>query len=275
MDPFDPCLLNPSMIRLLDPRDERITATTRARFWARVDRRAADECWPWKGAMASKGYGRAFLDDMGRVLAHRLALLIDGRALTAACPDALHSCDNPICVNPAHLRAGHKLANAKDMVDRGRALTGDRAPFRAKPEACPRGEGHFNHVLTEKEVREIRRSFVPYITTIKALAETYGVTLGAISNIVYNRTWKHVGKDEPLPEPTPPEPPPKRKYYPESLSKWKGTFDGSRKTNQPLKDFEVAEIQRRVQAGFTMKEVARMFHIHPDTVSKVMKRKTD
>jgi|GEM_PF-1418385 len=264
------------MIRLLDPRDERITATTRARFWARVDRRAADECWPWKGAMASKGYGRAFLDDMVRVLAHRLALLIDGRALTADCPDALHSCDNPICVNPAHLRAGHKLANAKDMVDRGRALTGDRAPFRAKPEACPRGEVHFNHVLTEKEVREIRSNWTPESESYCELGRQYGVDSSTIRKVCLGLTWKHLGKDEPPhPPPSPPAPPPKRKYYPESLSKWKGTFDGSRKPNQPLKDFEVAEIQRRVRAGFTMKEVARTFHIHPDTVSKVMKRKTD
>ncbi len=261
------------MDKLTDPLDPRITESVKARFWSKVDRRGDGECWPWKGANVGKlGYGRAFLDDMARVYAHRLSLLIDGRAFTDDAPDALHSCDNPVCVNPAHLRAGHKLANAKDMVERGRALTGDRAPFRAKPEACPRGEGHSNHVLTEQEVREIREAYVPFVVTQAELGLAYGVNPGQIGKIVRKQDWKHVTDEPPSLPPPPPPPAPKKKMTPKFSARWKRSFDGSRKPNQPLEEHEIARIKELVRNGFEMKQVAGWFHVHPDTVSRILKK---
>jgi len=97
-----------------------------ARFWLYVDRLGPDECWPWTGAQ-SAGDGRGYIGLGGG--SHRM-MRASRIALALACdvdPDAIpsdffvcHTCDNPNCVNPAHLYVGTALDNAQDCVKRGR-----------------------------------------------------------------------------------------------------------------------------------------------------------
>lgn len=89
------------------------------RFWEKVEKRGPDECWYWKGADRKAAYGQLRVDGKA-VLATHLALLLDGRPRPAGL-NALHSCDTPGCVNPAHLRWGTQKENSKDCFDRGRA----------------------------------------------------------------------------------------------------------------------------------------------------------
>ena len=85
---------------------------TPAAFWQHVDR--AGSCWIWRGPRHRQGYGRA-----GRNVAHRIAFeLAHGpfdRRLKVC-----HHCDNPPCVNPAHLFLGTQRDNVQDMVRKGR-----------------------------------------------------------------------------------------------------------------------------------------------------------
>lgn len=92
------------------------------RFWNLVTIRGPDECWLWK----NKTSGRAtFQFHYEYPTAARFAWWIT----TDIDPGELevcHSCDNKLCVNPAHLWLGTRQENAQDMIDKGR----HRGPFK-------------------------------------------------------------------------------------------------------------------------------------------------
>jgi hypothetical protein len=91
-------------------------ATNLDRFWSKVDR--SGSCWLWTGETNNHGYGRfAFWHGSGRtrVFAHRMVLKLTGASLEDS-DVVMHSCDNPPCVNPAHLSIGTQLDNIRDAA---------------------------------------------------------------------------------------------------------------------------------------------------------------
>lgn len=93
------------------------------RFWARVEKRGPDECWPWTGYRDAKGYGQIALNRRTAEGAHRVSWALARGEI----PDGihvLHRCDNPPCCNPAHLFLGTHADNMWDMKAKGRASGG-------------------------------------------------------------------------------------------------------------------------------------------------------
>lgn len=74
------------------------------RFLSRVDRREADECWPWTAGKTKWGYGNFPLGGHW-VGAHRMALAVEqGIDIPGPELEIDHTCENKACCNPAHLQ---------------------------------------------------------------------------------------------------------------------------------------------------------------------------
>ena len=101
-------------------------------FWGRVDQ--TGDCWNWTGG--HNGSGRAIIKLYGvQMVAPRVAYALHF-GVDPGDWDVLHTCDNPSCVNPAHLFLGTPKDNAEDMVRKGRfvASRGNTKIERASPE---------------------------------------------------------------------------------------------------------------------------------------------
>ena len=143
------------------------------RFWEKVSKRGPNDCWKWQGSLDRKGYGQIKLHSHQRGSAHRVSYELHFGPI----PDNLfvcHRCDNPSCVNPAHLFLGTGNDNLRDMREKGRHS---------------HGETHAHAKLTEKQVDEIRARYAAGGILQRELALEYGVTEKHISRIINRGQW--------------------------------------------------------------------------------------
>ena len=83
----------------------------------------AEGCWDWTRSTQSRGYGRFTYVGEDNKKRHMLAHRASYEIYVGPIPRGLfvlHSCDRPICVQPAHLRPGTNSENIQDMWDRNR-----------------------------------------------------------------------------------------------------------------------------------------------------------
>lgn len=147
------------------------------RFWKKVQKAGPDECWLWRGARQKlHGYGVMHREGARsrKAGAHRISFELHNGAI----PDGLnvcHHCDNPPCVNPAHLFLGTHADNVADKVAKGRQRS-----------AC--GAQHYRTKLTNENVIAIKSS----AERSRALARHFNVSEQSICDIRHNRKWRHI-----------------------------------------------------------------------------------
>jgi hypothetical protein len=100
--------------------------TSEERFWKKVERGGAEECWNWVGSTSTSGYGVFQKGKRGKglVRAHRFSYQIHYGPIDDGCL-ILHSCDNKTCCNPSHLSIGDYSKNLKEAWSRGRRKLSD------------------------------------------------------------------------------------------------------------------------------------------------------
>lgn len=90
----------------------------------------------------------------------------------------MHSCDNPSCINPIHLKIGTQIDNIKDRVKKGRSAYYEK---------------NGNVKLSHRDVEFIRYYYGK--RTIRELSEFFDVCRETIQRIAKTKSWM------PLPEP--------------------------------------------------------------------------
>lgn len=128
-------------------------------------------CKEWSGCRFKQGYGVIRISGKN-LKAHRVSLEHSlGRPLRESM-HALHSCNNPPCCNPDHLREGTNQENVDDKLRSNRQ---------------PRGETNGKAKLTLDQVNEIRQNQKGL--TQYQLADQYNVKRPCIAKILSGKTW--------------------------------------------------------------------------------------
>lgn len=157
-----------------------ISTKLNKRFWEKVAKGSPEICWPWMGSRDRRGYGRLGNWKDGRtipVLATHVSLLLDGRPRPSR-HLALHSCDNPSCVNPNHLRWGTHTENTADRIARGRSVPAEHHSETMKRKAA-RGESHCCAKLSDEQVRAIKKDTRLH----RQIAADYGISRSYVGQL--------------------------------------------------------------------------------------------
>lgn len=155
------------------------------RFWEKVDRRRADECWPWKAARNSANYGMFSARVNGKsksMTAHRFSYeLVHGPSNTNRQMTIDHICNNAYCVNPAHLR----VLSARDNILRGNAS----AARMARRTHCPLG-----HPLIDKPNGGANKRWCPPCTKKREREYSQKIYYGLGGKERRHQRWVKHGK---------------------------------------------------------------------------------
>jgi len=166
-------------------------------------------CWLWPKS-APNSYGRFHVEGKGSYKASRIAYYLFVEKSLLPSDLVLHSCDNPPCVRPFHLRKGTHKQNQQDCVVKGRkrvavgdrhwsrrhpelVASGARHGTRTRPDRIARGEQRGMNGLKAAQVLEIRQLYgQENHLSQHQLARKFGVTAMTINRALRRQTWSHI-----------------------------------------------------------------------------------
>lgn len=145
-------------------RQRSIDQTTQ-RFWRYVDKSAGEfACWIWIGSCATSGYGQFKTRTEAGIKnwrAHRFSYTLAFGEIAEG-EFICHRCDNPRCVNPAHLFSAPPAVNTADGRMKGRIV----------------------RKLSPADLDAIRAEYATGTSSYSKLARQYDVTFGTIRDVI-------------------------------------------------------------------------------------------
>lgn len=132
-------------------------------------------CWLWTGSVSTTGYGRLSVRTIWRK-AHRVSWIVHHGPIAKGLR-VCHKCDQPLCVNPAHLFVGTQGDNMRDRDRKGRQM---------------KAQGHYRSMFTVEEIRQIRATDYSVRGTASRLARRFGCKESVISRIRSRCTYNSV-----------------------------------------------------------------------------------
>lgn len=134
---------------------------------------ANNDCLEWHIGSDKNGYGRISINKNRYKTTRVVCQLVYGEPTPNQ--QALHSCDNPPCINPDHLRWGTIQDNHKDRAVRNRSAGAIQGTAR----------------YTDKDIYEIRKMLAEGIDT-SIIRAKFQLNKSTFHNIRRNKTWKHI-----------------------------------------------------------------------------------
>lgn len=131
---------------------------------------ARDEggCWLWTRAKNTRGYGCVVFQSKAWNTHRLVYALLHGPIAEGV--EVCHTCDNPSCINPAHLFAETHAGNMRDMAAKERNTK----------------------KLTGEQVREIRALYDAGTHGPATLARMFGIAPSVMSRICRRVVRQHV-----------------------------------------------------------------------------------
>ncbi len=143
------------------------------RFMAKV-KKQPNGCWEWQGSKDYDGYGKFYNKDITGEIAHRWSYWYHKGNPTGMF--VCHTCDNPSCVNPAHLWLGTAKDNTKDRNKKNRQA---------------KEENNGNAKLSNADVYNIKHNLFGKLP-VKLIAAQYNVSVQMIYNIKKEKHWANI-----------------------------------------------------------------------------------